>query len=105
MLNKVITTVFLADDKPSPKPGDLIPNAKPTKIPGVDGTVSTLFGYGLWVLVLVGVGGVGFGVYKLVMSDKSRHGGGSEPFKWMGAGVAAILLSGSLIAILNGIAG
>ena len=50
-------------------------------------------------------GGTGFGVYKLAVADKSRHGGGSEPFKWMGAGVAAILLAGSLITILNGIAG
>jgi hypothetical protein len=83
----------------------LIPDAKPTAIPGLNGTVSTLFGYGLYILVLVGVAGVGFGVYKLVVSDKSRHGGGAEPFKWMGAGIAAILLSGSLIAILNGIAG
>lgn len=83
----------------------LIPNAKPTKIPGLDGPVSEIFGYGLWLLVLAGVGGVGMGVYKLAVSDKSRGGGGSEPFKWMGGGLAAILLSSSLIAILNGIAG
>ncbi|MEU2380321.1 hypothetical protein [Streptomyces misionensis] len=83
----------------------LIPGAKPTKIPGMDGPVSEMFGYGLWLLILAGVGGVGFGVFKLAISDKSRNGGGSEPFKWMGAGVAAILLSSSLIAILNGIAG
>ncbi|WP_042404493.1 hypothetical protein [Streptacidiphilus carbonis] len=83
----------------------LIPNAKPTKIPGLDGTISTIFGYGLYVLVLAGVAATGFGVYKLAISDKGRNGGGSEPFKWMGSGVAAILLASSLIAILNGIAG
>jgi hypothetical protein len=48
---------------------------------------------------------VGFGVYKLAVSDKSRNGGGAEPFKWMGGGLAAVILSSSLIAILNGIAG
>ncbi|MGW3200034.1 hypothetical protein ACWDBD_36815 [Streptomyces sp. NPDC001118] len=85
--------------------GDIIPGAKPTKIDGLSDPVSKLFGYGLWLLILAGAGGVGFGVFKLAVSDKSRHGGGSEPFKWMGAGVAAILLAGSLITILNGIAG
>ncbi|GAA3127237.1 hypothetical protein [Streptomyces goshikiensis] len=85
--------------------GDLIPGAKPTKIPGMDGPVTKIFGYGLWLLILAGAGGVGFGIYKLAISDKSRNGGGSEPFKWMGGGVATILLSGSLIAILNGISG
>ncbi|MEU1312618.1 hypothetical protein ABZ419_27515 [Streptomyces cinnamoneus] len=83
----------------------VIPGAKPTPIPGMDGTVSQLLGYGLWLLVLAGVAGAGFGVYKLAVADKSRHGGGAEPFKWMGGGVAAILLGGSLITILNGIAG
>lgn len=83
----------------------IIPNAKPTKIPGTSGTISTLFGYGLWILLLAGVAGAGYGVFKLAISDKSRHGGGSEPFKWMGGGVAAILLAGTLITILNGIAG
>ncbi|WP_457541811.1 hypothetical protein [Streptomyces filamentosus] len=39
------------------------------------------------------------------VSDKSRNGGGGEPFKWMGGGVAAILLSTSLIIVLNGISG
>ncbi|MEU9037966.1 hypothetical protein AB0D45_24120 [Streptomyces sp. NPDC048352] len=85
--------------------GGLIPNAKPTKIPGMEETVTDLFGYGLWMVILAGAAGVGFGVYKLAVSDKSRNGGGSEPFKWMGGGIAAILLSGSLIAILNGISG
>ncbi|MBV2155075.1 hypothetical protein [Kitasatospora sp. SUK 42] len=94
--------MFIADD---PKNSGLIPAAKPTKIPGMDGTVSTLFGYGLWILLLAGVVAAGVGVWKLAMSDKSRHGGGSEPFKWMGSGVAAVLLAGSLISILNGIAG
>ncbi|MFI6209164.1 hypothetical protein ACIBAI_22620 [Streptomyces sp. NPDC051041] len=83
----------------------IIPGAEPTKIPGMEGPVSELFGYGLWLLVLAGAGGVGFGVYKLAVADKSRHGGGSEPFKWMGAGAAAVILAGSLITILNGIAG
>ncbi|WP_186779894.1 hypothetical protein [Streptomyces salinarius] len=83
----------------------LIPGAKPTPIPGMEGPVSDMFGYGLWLLILAGVGGVGFGVYKLAVSDKSRNGGGSEPFKWMGGGLAAVILSSSLIAILNGIAG
>ncbi|MFJ4622556.1 hypothetical protein [Streptomyces sp. NPDC088812] len=85
--------------------GDLIPGSKPKQIEGLDDTVGDLFDYGLWLLMLAGAGGTGFGVYKLAVSDKSRNGGGSEPFKWMGAGVAAILLSGSLITILNGIAG
>ncbi|MFJ6523622.1 hypothetical protein ACIQJ4_35860 [Streptomyces filamentosus] len=39
------------------------------------------------------------------VSDKSRNGGGSEPFKWMGGGMATILLSASVIIILNGISG
>ncbi|MFF3958800.1 hypothetical protein ACFYY1_37190 [Streptomyces sp. NPDC001890] len=98
-MNRLVMKMYLAAD------GDLIPGAKPTKIPGMDGPVTKIFGYGLWGLVLAGVGGVGWGVYKLAVSDKSRNGGGSEPFKWMGGGLAAILLSGSLIAILNGIAG
>lgn len=83
----------------------IIPGAEPTEIPGLSDPVSKLFGYGLWILILAGAGGAGFGVYKLAVADKSRHGGGSEPFKWMGGGVATILLAGSLIAILNGIAG
>lgn len=83
----------------------LIPGAKPTPIPGMSGPVAEIFGYGLWLLILAGVGGVGYGVYKLAVSDKSRNGGGSEPFKWMGGGLAAVILSSSLIAILNGIAG
>ncbi|MFI1285141.1 hypothetical protein ACH4U5_31025 [Streptomyces sp. NPDC020858] len=83
----------------------LIPGGSPQKIPGLDGPLTKIFGYGLWLLVLAGVGGTAFGVYKLAVSDKSRNGGGAEPFKWMGGGVAAILLAGSLITILNGIAG
>lgn len=83
----------------------VIPAAKPTAIPGVSDTVSQMMGYGLWLLLIAGFGGTAFGVYKLAVSDKSRHGGGAEPFKWMGGGIAAILLAGALIDILNGIAG
>jgi hypothetical protein len=102
MSDRLLHTILAAEgDKPAP----LIPGAKPTQIPGLSGPVSEIFGYGLWLLILAGVGGAGYGVYKLAVADKSRHGGGSEPFKWMGGGIAAILLSGSLIAILNGIAG
>lgn len=85
--------------------GNLIPPATPTTIPGLSEPVSQLFGWGLWLVILAGAGGVGYGVFKLAVSDKSRGGGGSEPFKWMGGGIAAVLLAGSLIAILNGIAG
>ncbi|MFD7915157.1 hypothetical protein ACFV30_31290 [Streptomyces sp. NPDC059752] len=83
---------------------DGIPTTTPKTIPGLDGPVTKIFGYALWLLILAGAAGAGFGVYKLAVSDKSRNGGGSEPFKWMGGGVATILLSGSLITILNGIA-
>ncbi|MEW1926420.1 hypothetical protein [Streptomyces sp. NPDC088360] len=83
----------------------IIPDAEPVKIPGMDGVVGDMFGYGLWIVMLAGVVGAGIGIYKLAIADKSRHGGGSEPFKWMGGGAAAILLSGSLIQILNGVAG
>ncbi|UZI33944.1 hypothetical protein [Streptomyces sp. VB1] len=84
---------------------DIIPGAKPTEIPGMAGTVTEIFGYGLWILILAGVGGVGYGFFKLAVSDKGRNGGGSEPFKWMGGGLVAIVISGSLIAMLNGVAG
>ncbi|WP_344458363.1 hypothetical protein, partial [Actinomadura kijaniata] len=70
--------------------GPLIPSSTPTKIPNLDGPVSKIFGYGLWLLILAGVGGTGFGVYKLAVSDKSRSGGGAEPFKGMGGGGAAV---------------
>ncbi|MDA5279882.1 hypothetical protein [Streptomyces sp. Isolate_45] len=83
---------------------DGIPDATPTKIPGLSPAISEIFGYGMWLMILAGVGGTGYGVFKLAVSDKSRGGGGSEPFKWMGGGVACILLAGSLITILNGIA-
>ncbi|WNI20415.1 hypothetical protein [Streptomyces sp. ITFR-16] len=99
-------TIRLAADGPDKGAGGgLIPPATPTEIPGLGGTVSTLFGYALWLLLIAGAGGVGFGVFKLAVSEKGRGGSASEPFKWMGSGIAAILLSGSLIAILNGIAG
>ncbi|MEU6059084.1 hypothetical protein [Streptomyces sp. NPDC047097] len=96
--------VLAADDDKKEGDGGLIPPATPTKIPGLDGPVTKFFGYGLWLLVIAGAAAVGFGIYKLAISDKSRNGGGSEPFKWMGGGAVAIVLSGSLIAILNGIA-
>jgi hypothetical protein len=85
--------------------GGLLPGADPTPIPGLNGPVSQMLGYGLWLVLLAGAGGTIFGVYKLAVADKSRHGGGSEPFKWMGGGIAAVLLAGSLITIINGIAG
>lgn len=66
--------------------------------------VVELFGYGLYLLVLAGGTATGYGIYKLAWADKSRQGGGSEPFKWMGAGILAILMAGTLIAMINGIA-
>ena len=71
----------------------LIPGAKPTQIPGMSGPVTKMLGYALWGLVIAGSVGAIIGIY------------GSEPFKWMGGGLAAIIISSSLIAILNGIAG
>ncbi|WP_236257950.1 hypothetical protein [Streptomyces hygroscopicus] len=100
-----IDLVTLADKGDDDKGGSLIPGAKPTPIPGMSGPVGELMGYGLWLLLLAGVAGLGVGIYKLAVSDKSRHGGGSEPFKWMGGGGAAILLSGSLLSIVNGVVG
>ncbi|MFD6874325.1 MULTISPECIES: hypothetical protein [unclassified Streptomyces] len=101
-MNNAIT---MASDLIMAAPMDLIPPAKPKAIPELETTISTIFGYGLWALALAGAAGVGFGVFKLATSDKSRNGGGSEPFKWMGGGIIAILLSSTLIAVLNGIAG
>lgn len=86
-------------------PPPVLPGAKPTPIPGMAPIVSELFGYGLYVLVIAGACAVGYGVLKLATADKSRSGGGgSEPFKWMGGGVLAIMISSVLISILNGIA-
>ncbi|WP_424217699.1 hypothetical protein ACN20G_36660 (plasmid) [Streptomyces sp. BI20] len=95
---------LLADSVLAKKEGDLIPPASPTKIPEMESVVKNIFGWGLWLLVLAGAGGVAFGVYKPAVSDKSRGGGGSEPFKWMGGGLFAILISSPLIAILNAVA-
>lgn len=81
----------------------IIPDAKPVQIPGMGGIVGDMLGWGLWIVLLSGVVGAAIGVAKLALSDKNR-GGGSEPFKWMAGGVAAVMLSGSLITILNGIA-
>ncbi|CAL9677755.1 hypothetical protein ACWDV7_20420 [Streptomyces sp. NPDC003362] len=83
----------------------LIPGAEPTPIPGMEGPVAELFGYGLWFVLLAGAAACGWGAYKLATVDKGRSGNGAEPAKWMAGGVGAIILSGSLIAILNGIAG
>ncbi|MGV9277738.1 hypothetical protein [Streptomyces griseosporeus] len=85
--------------------GGLLPGTDPKPIPGLNGPVTQLLGYGLWLVVLAGATGVIIGVTKLALADKSRHGGGAEPLKWMGAGAVAVILSGSLIAIINGIAG
>ncbi|MFD4371092.1 hypothetical protein [Streptomyces sp. NPDC058486] len=87
------------------EPVPLIPGGTPTPIPGLDGDAAQLINYGLWLVLLSGVAGAGIGVVKLAISDKGRGGGGAEPAKWMIGGVAAALLSGSLVAILNGIAG
>ena len=70
-------SMYLAADGDK-KAGGLIPGAKPTKIPGLTGPVSEIFGYGLWMLILAGVGGAGYGVYKLAVADKSRNGGGAS---------------------------
>lgn len=99
LLTDTTTPTYLAVPPP------LIPGGTPTPIPGLSGDAAQLINYGLWVVLLCGVIGAGIGVAKLAISDKGRGGGGAEPAKWMIGGVAAALLSGSLVAILNGIAG
>lgn len=94
----------LADKGKKKGGGDLIPNSPAKKIPGLSDSVGTLISYGLYLLILAGLFGIGVGVYKLATSDKSRNGNGAEPFKWMGGGLAAVLISGSLVAIVNGVA-
>lgn len=84
--------------------GDALPGAKPKAIPGLAPVITELFGYGLYIMVIAGGVAIGIGFYKLSMSDKSRSGGGSEPFKWMGSGVVTVMVSGVLISIVNGIA-
>ncbi|MDX3343795.1 hypothetical protein V5N34_36610 [Streptomyces baarnensis] len=83
---------------------DLLPPAQPKPIPGADKVVTPLFEYGLWILALSGGVGVGIGGYKLATINKGRDGNGMEPFKWMGGGLIAVVLAGSLIAIINGVA-
>ncbi|MEU8741967.1 MULTISPECIES: hypothetical protein [Streptomyces] len=95
-----IDLVHLAADDPPP----LLPPAVPTPIPGMGGVVQRLFGYGLWILVISGGVGVGVGGYKLAMINKGREGNASEPFKWMGGGIAAVAIAGALITIVNGVA-
>ncbi|WP_331726975.1 hypothetical protein OG725_36895 (plasmid) [Streptomyces sp. NBC_01213] len=85
--------------------GDLLPPAQPTPIPGAGTVVQRLAGYGLWLLVLAGSAGVGIGGYKLATINKGRDGNGMEPFKWMGGGLAAVVIAGALIGIINGVAG
>ncbi|MER7763052.1 hypothetical protein [Streptomyces sp. NPDC097619] len=82
----------------------LLPGAKPTPIPGLAPVVSEIFGYCLYLLIIAGASATGFGIYKLAWADKGRQGGGSEPFKWMGAGILAVLMAGTLITMINGIA-
>ncbi|MFJ5588311.1 hypothetical protein ACIQCG_01010 [Streptomyces noursei] len=82
----------------------LIPDAKPTVIPNTEDIIGRFAGYGLWLLVLAGAAAICFGIFKLAVSDKSRNGGGAEPFKWMGGGLVAVVTAGSLISIINSIA-
>ncbi|MFF4902617.1 hypothetical protein [Streptomyces sp. NPDC001068] len=96
-MERVATAMYLA--------GDLVPASKPKVIPGMEGPVGEVISYALWLLILAGVGGVIFGLIKLATSDKSRNSGGSEPFKWIGGGLVAVILSSSVIAIVNGVAG
>ncbi|MYT82493.1 hypothetical protein YW3DRAFT_06785 [Streptomyces sp. MnatMP-M77] len=84
---------------------DLLPPAQPKPIPGADKVVQPLFEYGLWILAISGGVGVGIGGYKLATTNKGRDCNGLEPFKWMGGGISAVVLAGSLIAIINGVAG
>lgn len=107
LTNNDLGLTTLADgEAPEPGAGGIIPPASPTQIPGLPDIVSTVFGYGLWLVVLAGVGGVGFGLFKLATVEKSGRGGSaSEPFKWMGGGVIVIMLAGTVINILNGVTG
>ncbi|MGC5401748.1 hypothetical protein ACPXCP_39170 [Streptomyces sp. DT20] len=92
--------VVLAGDPPP-----LLPGAKPKAIPGLAPVVQELFGYGLYLLVLAGATGVGVGVFKMATANKGRGEGGSEPFKWMGAGLGAVMIASVLISVINGVAG
>ncbi|MFD3908987.1 hypothetical protein ACFXOL_29425 [Streptomyces californicus] len=85
--------------------GDLLPPAKPKPIPGAGPVVQRLSEYGLYLLALGGGVGIGIGGFKLATANKGRDGNGMEPFKWMGGGLAALLLAGALIGIINGVAG
>ncbi|MFE9437046.1 hypothetical protein [Streptomyces sp. NPDC006640] len=96
-MERVATAMYLA--------GDLIPASKPKVIPGMNGSVGQMLSYALYVLVLAGIVGVIIGGIKLAISDKSRNGNGMEPAKWIIGGLAAVILSGSVIAMVNGVAG
>ncbi|MCR8945177.1 hypothetical protein NW249_23965 [Streptomyces sp. OUCMDZ-4982] len=84
---------------------DLLPPAQPKPIPGAGPVVQKLAEYGLYILALAGGVGFGIGGYKLATANKGRDGNGMEPFKWMGGGLFGLILSGYLIAIINGVAG
>ncbi|PVC80737.1 hypothetical protein DBP19_35105 [Streptomyces sp. CS090A] len=84
---------------------DLLPPAQPKPIPGAGPVVQTLAEYGLWILVIGGGVGFGVGAYKLGTANKGRDANGWEPFKYMGGGIAAVVIAGSLIAMINGVAG
>ncbi|WP_424216690.1 hypothetical protein ACN20G_31715 (plasmid) [Streptomyces sp. BI20] len=83
---------------------DVLPPATPTLIPGTEGAVKKFIGYGLFLLTLAGAGGIAFGGYKFATSDKSRPGAGMEGVKYMAGGIGAVLISGSVLTIVNSLA-
>ncbi|MFJ5552514.1 hypothetical protein [Streptomyces sp. NPDC093225] len=100
----ITLAVALAGKGDKGDPGGLLPGAKPTPIPGLGPVLIELIGYGLYMLVLAGGSATGYGIYKLAWADKGRQGNGAEPFKWIGAGILAVLMAGILIPMINGIA-